>query len=192
MWEGVAALSLVCGSSWLLAWSGGFSGVEHVMTLLILFSQHVISCHQPIGGQSRVSSANQRSDDRSCEHGKRSHSRASIRPQKPTLHIFLLTFSHFMPFYVLSPRSEHVPDSVRRLICRPMVQWWLVTSASAGLEITEYAHFIWILIKLRHVPITAVSIFEVWAPPWLWLDHDVTLCHFSPLPSCHHTLTWWR
>ena len=136
----------------------------------------------------------------------------------PTLHIFLLTFSHFMPFYVLSsvlaPNTWPLHSEIQHRVHRGD---WFVTPHPAKCTLlisTEYAHFIWILINISppswHVlfwisecnniisELSAVSIFAE-LRLGLWLHHSLSAqCNcesrlVSPLSAGITTpLTWWR
>ena len=101
-WEGVRVLSMVCGSQlalgmiWRLQWSGTCNDIVNTLQP---------TCHHlsPANERLALSVINQ-SEVRwqkpavTCEEESFQGCYAATNP---TLHIFLLTFSHFMPFYVL-------------------------------------------------------------------------------------------
>ena len=101
-WEGVRVLSMVCGSQlalgmiWRLQWSGTCNDIVNTLQP---------TCHHlsPANERPALSVINQ-SEVRwqkpavTCEEESFQGCYAATNP---TLHIFLLTFSHFMPFYVL-------------------------------------------------------------------------------------------
>ena len=109
-WEGVRVLSMVCGSQlalgmiWRLQWSGTCNDIVNALQP---------TCHHllPANERPALSVINQ-SEVRwqkpavTCEEESFQGCYAATNP---TLHIFLLTFGHFMPFYCSVPAMNTWP-----------------------------------------------------------------------------------
>ena len=128
-WEGVRVLSMVCGSQlalgmiWRLQWSGTCNDIVNTLQP---------TCHQlsstngsPVKCVISQSEVRRQKPAVTCEEESFQGCDAATNP---TLHIFLLTFGHFMPFYVLGPRYEHVATACELEIQHSVHQGdWFVT-----------------------------------------------------------------
>ena len=217
-WEGVRLLSAACGSLlavgmiWRLQWSGTCNDIVNTLQP---------TCHQlsstngsPVKSVISQSEVRRQKPAVTCEEESFQGCNAATNP---TLHIFLLTFGHFMPFYCSVPAMNTWPlwAGDTNILCTggvigslPLIQpsaLQACTDLYPDPTITEYAHFIWILINSppRQSPhmfcfgsrcaITSCQYqYLLGLRLGLWLHHyelwvhNVTVrvgsCHFTPHP----------
>ena len=150
MW---ASLLLTVGMIWRLQWSGTCNDIVNTLQP---------TCHQlssangsPVNCVIIQSGVRRQKPAVTCEEEPFQGCNAAT---KPRLHIFLLTFGHFMPVYVLLSRcSEHVATWRYNILQSAPLGDWFVTphpaKCNTGLHHylhwshRIYAHFIWILIN---------------------------------------------